>query len=241
MAAWIAAVNVAVFILLNVAARVVPDNLLNYNLFLTSDLSSLLSRPWTIVTYSFCQVAPVHLLLNMTVLFAIAYFIDKKNITVLSSSRFPAVYFLSAISGGIAFVLSGQPGNTLIGASAAVMGLSAAFGIACHDFRIVLPFPGPVKISVIVFSLLGVGLLTTLAADPSATIVHATGVVSGVVVMIACNTARSYKSKRLRMNENDTVLSEISLKMKTSGFASLNDDERRILVKQSYISPRCDD
>lgn len=237
----IAAVNVAVFILLNVATRVVPENLLTVNLFLTSNPSALLAKPWTIVTYSFCQVLPLHLLLNMAVLLAIGYLIDKRGIKTLSHRLFLSVYFLSAIAGGVTFVLTVQNGNTLIGSSAAVMGLTAAFGIVCHDFKVVLPFPGPVKISLIVFTLLALGLVSTSIADPGATIVHFSGVLAGIITMLSLTAVKRYKSTRRQLPDNTDLLTEISLKMKTSGFASLNDDERHILVNKNYISPRCDE
>lgn len=237
----IAAANVAVFILLNIAARVVPDNLLTSNLFLSSDLSTLLSRPWTIVTYSFCHVRPIHMCINMGVLFAIGYMIDKKRITPLRPIHFLSIYFLSAMAGGIVFVMTESNGNMLIGASSAVMGLTAALGVACHNFRLTLPFPGPVKISIIIFLMLVIGLMSTMTVAPEATVVHVAGIFTGLIGMAAYTAIKRFKSNRLRSDDIDIRVTEISQKMKTSGFSSLNEDERHILVKQSYISPQCNE
>lgn len=89
--------------------------------------------------------------------------------------------------------------------------------------------------------MLVIGLMSTMTVAPEATVVHVAGIFTGLIGMAAYTAIKRFKSNRLRSDDIDIRLTEISQKMKTSGFSSLNEDERHILVKQSYISPRCNE
>ena len=234
MTAWIAAVNVAMFIVLNIVARFMPDDTPANLLFLSA--GKMLSKPWSVVTYSFCHVAPLHLLLNMIVLVAIGYIADRMRITIMSASRLLIIYLTAGAVAGIVFDIAGSNGSNLIGASAAVMGVTAAFGMVMGKRKIELPFPGPVSLSALIFILLTISIASTIAINPGATIVHLSGIIAGTSTMSLLMLAD--RRQRSRCSKADRRVDQISLKMKTSGFASLSDDERKIILNHSFISSR---
>jgi len=96
-------------------------------LALPSDFWDVLSKPWTIITYSFAHVEFWHLFFNMLVL----YFVGRSFSNLFNVKTSLNIYFLGLLSGALAFllvynlfpngILKGVPG--LIGASAAVRAL----------------------------------------------------------------------------------------------------------------------
>ncbi|HET7630773.1 MAG TPA: rhomboid family intramembrane serine protease [Gemmatimonadaceae bacterium] len=82
----------------------------------------ILLRPWTVITYMFVHGGWMHILFNLIVLFFFGPRVESR----LGSRRFLALYFLSGISGAaLSFVLA--PASAIIGASAAIFGVEAAF------------------------------------------------------------------------------------------------------------------
>jgi rhomboid family protein len=82
------------------------------------------SRPWTLVTYMFLHDpnSLLHILFNMIVLFFFGPRVESR----LGSNRFITLYFVAGISGAIlSYFLA--PRSYIIGASAAVFGVEAAF------------------------------------------------------------------------------------------------------------------
>lgn len=93
---------------------------------LPSQLSELLKKPWSIITYAFVHYDFIHLLFNMLWL----YFIGQMFLNLFSKQLAINVYLFGAIAGGILFLLGYNllpnvftSGNRLVGASAAVRAL----------------------------------------------------------------------------------------------------------------------
>ncbi len=82
----------------------------------------ILSRPWTLVTYMFAHAGFMHVFFNMLGL----YFFGSRVEDRLGPERFFALYFISGITGGLlTFIFS--PYTPIVGASAAVFGVSLAY------------------------------------------------------------------------------------------------------------------
>lgn len=100
-----------------------PLATINY-LELSSDFSTLVFRPWTLLSYGFLHGSIGHILWNMLLLYYAAQFF----LNLFSTQRFINVYFLGILVGGIVFLLSyavfpvfENQYPTMIGSSAGVM------------------------------------------------------------------------------------------------------------------------
>lgn len=84
--------------------------------------------PWQIITSVFSHQQPVHLLLNMLVL----YFLGPQLEAILGRTRFLALYLLSGLTGSVAVMLLSDANGTTLGASGAGFGLMGALLVVAH-------------------------------------------------------------------------------------------------------------
>ena len=84
--------------------------------------------PWQIITSVFAHEQPVHLLLNMLVL----YFLGPQLEAILGRSRFLSLYLLSGLTGSVAVMLLSDPHGGTLGASGAGFGLMGALLVVAH-------------------------------------------------------------------------------------------------------------
>ena len=119
------------------AGQLIPAFPNIYNLFLYSplhtswvafEISQLtgqsLFQPWRMLTSALVHSmgSPLHLLLNMAVLWMIGRQIEQ----FLGAAKFVAIYVLSAFGGAVAVLFLAAPNSAVVGASGAVYGLFAA-------------------------------------------------------------------------------------------------------------------
>lgn len=134
------AINVAVYLLmvvLNILSPLITgqevgylmDNYIYPNLAFSSNLSTFLFKPWTLITHQFVhQISPGHLLGNMLIL----YFLGKLFINYFSQKQLLGLYLLGGTVGALALLLIYNlspffPHETIAyGASAAVMAIAIA-------------------------------------------------------------------------------------------------------------------
>ncbi|HJF13782.1 MAG TPA: rhomboid family intramembrane serine protease [Enteractinococcus helveticum] len=83
-----------------------------------------LFQPWRMLTSALVHSmgSPLHLLLNMAVLWLIGRQIEQ----FLGAAKFVAIYVLSAFGGSVAVLFLAEPNSAVVGASGAVYGLFAA-------------------------------------------------------------------------------------------------------------------
>jgi len=121
-------INVVVFLLVQLLTFLfrLPERTLEFWFELPDSFLLFITRPWSLITYSFLHAGFFHLLFNMIML----YYVGRIFFNFFDASRFYSVYFLGVILGGFfflvaysifpAFTLSNSP---LVGASAGVMSL----------------------------------------------------------------------------------------------------------------------
>ena len=120
-----------------------------------SDLSTLLWRPWTLVTHMFLHdVLLWHLFNNLTGLYIFGNIVGD----LVGDRRVLPIYLLGGLAGGAVFAVSAQfapdvIGDYALGASAAVMALGGAALILAPDYRVRLLLLGEVKVKYIVLVL----------------------------------------------------------------------------------------
>lgn len=119
-------INSLAFIVFGLLTALLKSSVFSDWFVLSKDVSSLLAKPWSILTYAFIHFELIHFVLNMVVL----YYVSRMFLTLFSAKKFLNVYILGAIVGGLLFLLSFnvfsglvQRTGDLVGASASVMAI----------------------------------------------------------------------------------------------------------------------
>ena len=87
-------------------------------------------QAWRLVTSTFLHSGITHLALNMLSL----YFLGSFAEVAFGRGRFLALYLVSGIAGGLAFLYFGQFGGSVVGASGAIFGLlGGVFGFTIRQ------------------------------------------------------------------------------------------------------------
>lgn len=109
--------------------------------------ATVLTHPWTLVTYMFLHQGFTHILFNMLAL----YFFGPRVEERIGSQRFAVLYFLSGIAGALlSFVL--ERGASVVGASGGVFGVMMGFAHFWPDTPILVwgIIPVPARLLVII-------------------------------------------------------------------------------------------
>lgn len=155
---------------------------------LPSDLTTFISRPWTIISYMFAQFDVFHILFNMLWL----YWFGTIFMLVGTSRRLTALYIYGGIGGGVLFMLAynflpvfaGVHG-WLIGSSASVLAIVAATAILHPDYKVGLLFLGPVSLKWIAVATIAIDLMSVTGANGGGHISHIGGALVGLAYAMA--------------------------------------------------------
>ncbi|MGQ0765260.1 MAG: rhomboid family intramembrane serine protease [Gemmatimonadota bacterium] len=146
---WLIAINVAVFFLQ--ITVVGSHNMVPALGFEAQDLSR---SPWTIVSYMFVHSGFLHILLNMYMLFVFGPRVEN----VWSSAEFTKFYLVCGLGGWLLHVAFVRDG-TLVGASAAVLGVTLAYATRWPDDEVLLLGVIPLKVKWMVVLLAAMNVL----------------------------------------------------------------------------------
>ena len=149
---------------------------------LDDDFTSLLTKPWTIITYGFLHADFLHILLNLITL----YFVGNLFIEYFTQKQLLTFYLLGTFFGGALFILShnyfplfqGQS-SILVGASA---GISAIFiGIATYipNYQLKIRFIGFVKLWYLGAIWVGLDILALSGGNAGGHFAHLGGALFG--------------------------------------------------------------
>ena len=118
-------INVAVFLVLHLGSfilSITPAYISSW-FILSDDFTTILTQPWSLITYSFLHFGVFHVLFNMLWL----YWFGRIILNLFNGKRLLTVYLLGALFGGLLFVLAynlfpvfASRNGFLIGASGAV-------------------------------------------------------------------------------------------------------------------------
>jgi membrane associated rhomboid family serine protease len=123
-------INLVVFVLLTARSS------LSDELVLHPSLDSIREKPWTLITVFFSHEIHVHFLINMALFFVFGSALEK----LTSTRTVVLVYLLAGFVGSLVTVPAAAILNrdeTVVGASAAVFGVVAAFAAMCPSKRII--------------------------------------------------------------------------------------------------------
>lgn len=249
--------NVAVFLLTFIASRAGAP------LFgwLALQPSSVLFRPWTLLTYMFVHGDFWHILFNMLML----YFFGRSLEERWGSREFLKYYIVCGLgAAALSFIFAYNA--SIVGASGAVYGVMVAFAMLWPDAQIYFWGIFPIAAKWLVGALVGFSLLMTLggAGDGIAHAAHLGGAAAGFFYLRLSDTmtARIAQARRRmsrpkltvtqgaakpeprkplapptrRSVKEERLLDEVDRvldKISASGMASLTPEERRVLDEVS--------
>lgn len=132
--AWLITANLAVYVATVIQSRSFLDNHVS-PLFESTALFPpvvvVWDEWWRLLTSAFQHFGPMHLLLNMYMLWILGYGIERS----IGHLRFLALYLISAIGGSVA-VLYFDPIALTAGASGAIFGLMGAYAIVAMSMKL---------------------------------------------------------------------------------------------------------
>jgi membrane associated rhomboid family serine protease len=188
---WLLILNIGIFILLDVAARLsgnpIAFEINKRALFELSAVAVLKNfLLWQFVTYLFIHGGIWHLVVNMLMLWMFGMTLEE----TWGTRRFLKYYFICGAGAGVCVVLInaavGDWGVPTLGASGAIMGLLLAFGVLFPDMTVLMGFLFPMKAKYMVMIFAAVELYSTLGPNTGiSSVAHLGGMLVGYIYLKA--------------------------------------------------------
>ncbi len=160
------------------------------------DPGSILTRPWTLITYIFLHASLFHLFFNMLVLFFLGNTLEK----IIGERQFLEIFFASGILSALGHSLLSQPifditPGSMIGASGAIYGVFAALTMLEPNLRVYVYFvPMKLKHALILFALFD--FLMVNSSDMIAHTAHLSGLLVGLYMGSRIKNTQRYGRDR---------------------------------------------
>lgn len=191
-------------------------------LAIPADISKLLFRPWTVITYMFLHEEFMHILFNMLWL----YWFGKIFLEFLSQKKLITVYLLGGIAGAALYVLafnvfpvfhSAIDKSVALGASASVVAIVVAISFYVPNYTLNLMFIGPVKLKYIAIFSIVIDLISISKDNPGGHIAHIGGAIFGMLYI------SQYKKGKDISKGFDRFMDNIMSKFKRKRDAKIHD------------------
>lgn len=182
------AINVVVFVVLRLIMTAqllfnVPGDGLMRWVELPSQPATLLSRPWTVITYMFAHVDFLHILFNMLWF----YWLGRIFMDYFHPKQLASLYVMGGLGGAALYLLaynllpvfSHQP-SFLLGASASILAIVVATAAYVPDYKIGLLFIGPVSLKWVAGITVLLDFLSIGSANSGGHIAHLGGALMGL-------------------------------------------------------------
>ncbi|MFV0376849.1 MAG: rhomboid family intramembrane serine protease [Mangrovibacterium sp.] len=163
--------------------------LLNW-LSMPADVSALLSRPWTIITYMFLHFDFLHILFNILWL----YWMGKIFLIYFEQRQLLAVYLLGGISGGLLYLAAYNifPAfsevlqvSQLMGASASVLAIITAVATWAPNHPINLLFVGQIRMKYLALFSIILYIISIAGSNAGGNLAHVGGALFGFLFVFA--------------------------------------------------------
>lgn len=172
---WLVIANVLIFLAQLVAQRAMGDTVFDRYFALSED-GIRHGYLWQVFTFQFLHAGLIHLLLNCWALYVFGRDLEEQ----LGRARFLGLYLLSGVVGGVvqlvcAWIAPSYFGGMLVGASAGVFGLIAAYGALFpeREFTVLIFFILPVTLRAKMLLLWGAVFAIVGALMPGGNVAHA--------------------------------------------------------------------
>ena len=175
-------VNVGVFLLVGILGVIFylggRVNILPVWLSLPSEVSEILKKPWTPISYMFLHTGFIHLLFNILGL----YWFGKLFLYRLDGDKLLSVYLLGGLSGALFYVVAfnlfpvfDSIRGLLLGASASVFAILVAIAYYDPNNEIHLSFIGTFRLKYIALFYVLLSVIGISASNPGGNIAHLGG------------------------------------------------------------------
>ncbi len=170
------------FFLFNIEADFVQSVV--HQLAVPAQFSSLLTKPWTIITYMFLHIGFLHILFNLLWL----YWFGKIFLEYLDGKKLLSVYFLGGLSGALLYMVAYNlfpvfanilPESVALGASASVLAIVIAISAYVPNYTVYLLFIGPVRLKYIALFTIILDIISIAGTNPGGHIAHLGGAMFG--------------------------------------------------------------
>lgn len=151
-----------------------------------SNLSELIRKPWTVLTYMFVHEGFLHILFNLLWLF----WFGKIFLEYLDQKKLVGVYILGGLSGALLYIFSFNvfpvfgsiaAESIAIGASASVIAIVIAISVYVPNYTVYLLFFGPVKIKYIAILIFVFTSVLDFSTNTGGKIAHIGGALFGFI------------------------------------------------------------
>jgi membrane associated rhomboid family serine protease len=188
-------INLAVFLLVKLTEIVLVLFNISFD-FITpylaapADLTKLLSRLWTVITYMFFHTGIFHIFFNMICL----YWFGKLFLISFSGKQLSALYLFGGVLGAVTYILaynifpyfSTQVSSSLLmGASGAIMAIVVAAAMQCPNMKLQLLFVGGIKLKYIAGAVLLVSIFGITSSNAGGEFAHLGGALAGYVFIVS--------------------------------------------------------
>ena len=179
-------INLGVFLLVQIIGVVLflsgQMNVIPDLLSVPSNISELIKRPWTPVTYMFLHTGFIHLLFNILGL----YWFGKLFLYRLEGDKLLGVYLMGGLSGAAFYVISynifpvfESVNGLLLGASASVFAILVAIAVYDPNNEIHLSFIGSFQLKYVALFYVLLSVIGISATNPGGNIAHLGGAAWG--------------------------------------------------------------
>ena len=238
------------------------DGLIREYVGFPASLDKLPYRFYTIFTYQFFHDGFFHLLFNMLWLF----WMGRIFLDFLKPRQFHFVYLFGGVAGALLYLLAynifpvfasvtaSEPA-TVIGSSAAVMGIVVATATLVPDYSLRLLLFGDVKLKYLAIAYIVLDLISIAGTNPGGSFAHIGGAILGFAYIKMLRNGRDWsnlfkKKPKMRVVKNNTgnaqarrtnhvdkvaqeEIDAILDKISRTGYEKLSKEEKETLFKAS--------
>jgi membrane associated rhomboid family serine protease len=196
------------------------NNILSY-LMVPANLGTLMTRPWSIISYMFLHFDFLHILFNLLWLF----WFGRIFLHYLNEKQLLTTYLLGGLAGAFLFILSYNifPGLTeqaayaqAMGASASVTAIVIAISFYSPNYNVYIPLIGPVKIKYIAICFIVLDLLQIASDNAGGHIAHLGGALYGYFFAAGMKRGKDIGSLFGKLADSIAVLFKKKPKMTVS-------------------------
>lgn len=200
-----------------------------------SDISALLSKPWTTFTYMFLQENFFHIFFNMFVL----YFGGRIFLEYLSQKKLLSTYIWGGLIGGLFYVIAFnvfpvfnqyKTLSVALGSSASVLAILVAIATYVPNYSMTLILLGRVKLKYIALALVVIDILSIQKGNPGGHIAHLGGALWGYLYIAVLKNG--FDMNKFFNNFNFSNIFKTFMKPKKS--ASKHYSKKRSVSDENY-------
>jgi membrane associated rhomboid family serine protease len=195
-------INVGVFFICHIIALLLKLFNLPYEsvysfVALPAYLPSIITQPWSIISYMFLHESIWHIFFNMFTL----YWFGKLFLMFFSEKQMLGLYIIGGFFGAAFYIVSYnifpffQPnlvGSTLMGASASIMAIIVAAAMHSPNLEMRMMLIGNVKLKYIAIFFVLMSYFSIMSSNAGGEIAHLGGALSGYIFIVSLRNGRDF-------------------------------------------------